>query len=142
MIIIRHKVRDYGLWRPIFNDHAEMQKAAGLTNPRVYHSADSNKSEIVVVFDTEDTKRAKAFATSTDLEETMARPALLIHRQSISLNQLIKRSDSLSRRPVISDNQSFQKQFNRGRPAALLLFRLSKRTMSAWGHSATSVRRS
>ena len=30
---------------------AEMQKAAGLTNPRVYHSADSNKSEIVVVFD-------------------------------------------------------------------------------------------
>jgi hypothetical protein len=50
-----------------------MQKAAGLTNPRVYHSADSNKSEIVVVFDMEDTKRAKAFATSTDLEETMAR---------------------------------------------------------------------
>ena len=67
MMIIRHKVRDYGLWRPIFNEHADMQKAAGLTNPRVYHSADSNKSEIVVVFDTEDTKRAKAFATSTDL---------------------------------------------------------------------------
>ena len=43
MMIIRHKVRDYGLWRPIFNDHAEMQKAAGLTNPRVHHSADSNK---------------------------------------------------------------------------------------------------
>jgi hypothetical protein len=59
MMIIRHKVRDYGLWRPIFNEHAEMQKAAGLTNPRVYHSADSNKSEIVVVFDTEDTKRAE-----------------------------------------------------------------------------------
>jgi hypothetical protein len=35
------------------------------------HSADSNKSEIVVVFDTDDTKRAKAFATSSDLEETM-----------------------------------------------------------------------
>ena len=77
MMIIRHKVRDYGLWRPIFNDHAEMQKAAGLTNPRVYHSADSNKSEIVVVFDTEDTKRAKAFATSTDLEETMAKAGVV-----------------------------------------------------------------
>jgi hypothetical protein len=36
-----------------------MQRAAGLINPRVYHSADSNKSEIVVVFDTEDTKKAK-----------------------------------------------------------------------------------
>ena len=77
MMIIRHKVRDYGLWRPIFNEHTEMQKAAGLTNPRVYHSADSNKSEIVVVFDTGDTKRAKAFATSTDLEETMARAGVV-----------------------------------------------------------------
>jgi hypothetical protein len=71
MMIIRHKVRDYGLWRPIFDGHAAAQAAAGLSNPRVYHSADSNKSEIVVVFDTEDTKRAKAFAASTDLEHTM-----------------------------------------------------------------------
>ena len=36
-----------------------MQRAAGLINPRVCYSADSNKSEIVVVFDTEDTKKAK-----------------------------------------------------------------------------------
>jgi hypothetical protein len=47
MMIIRHKVRDYGQWRPIFDGHVEMQRAAGLINPRVYHSADSNKSEIV-----------------------------------------------------------------------------------------------
>ena len=30
MMIIRHKVRDYGIWRPIFNEHTEMQKGAGL----------------------------------------------------------------------------------------------------------------
>jgi hypothetical protein len=42
MMIVRHKVRDYGEWRPIFDRHAEMQAAAGLINPRVYHSADSN----------------------------------------------------------------------------------------------------
>jgi len=36
-----------------------MQRAAGLINPQVYHSADSNKSEIVVVFDTESTKMVK-----------------------------------------------------------------------------------
>ena len=29
MMIIRHKVRDYGQWRPIFDAHSEMQKAAG-----------------------------------------------------------------------------------------------------------------
>jgi hypothetical protein len=59
MMIIRHKVRDYGQWRPIFDEHVEMQRAAGLFNPRVYHSADSNKSEIVVVFDTEDTQEGQ-----------------------------------------------------------------------------------
>jgi hypothetical protein len=48
----------------MFDEHAEVQKAAGLSNPQVYHSADSNKSEIVVVFDTEDTKKAKDFADS------------------------------------------------------------------------------
>jgi hypothetical protein len=36
MMIIRHKVRDYGLWRPVFDEHEGMQKAAGLSNPRVY----------------------------------------------------------------------------------------------------------
>jgi hypothetical protein len=71
MMIIRHKVRDYGQWRPVFDAHAGMQTAAGLTNPRVYHSADSNKSEIVVVFDTKDTKVAKEFASSADLKEAM-----------------------------------------------------------------------
>jgi hypothetical protein len=71
MMIIRHKVRDYGQWRPSFDGHGEMQKAAGLSNPRVYHSADSNKSEIVIVFDTKDTKMAKDFAASDDLKEAM-----------------------------------------------------------------------
>ena len=77
MMIIRHKVRDYGQWRPIFDRHAEMQRAAGLTNPRVYHSADSNKSEIVVVFDTEDTQKAKDFAASADLNEVMKQAGAL-----------------------------------------------------------------
>jgi hypothetical protein len=77
MMIIRHKVRDYGQWRPIFDEHVEMQRAAGLFNPRVYHSADSNKSEIVVVFDTEDTKKAKDFAASADLKEAMTKAGVL-----------------------------------------------------------------
>ena len=73
MMIVRHKVKDYGQWRPIFDGHVEMQRAAGL----IYHSADSNKSEIVVVFDTEDTKKAKDFADSADLKEAMTKAGVL-----------------------------------------------------------------
>jgi hypothetical protein len=43
----------------------------------VYHSADGNKSEIVVVFDTEDTKKAKEFAASADLKEAMIAAGVL-----------------------------------------------------------------
>ena len=77
MMIVRHKVRDYGQWRPIFDGHVEVQRAAGLINPRVYHSADSDKSEIVVVFETEDTRMAKAFAASADLKEAMIKAGVL-----------------------------------------------------------------
>jgi len=48
-----------------------MQRAAGLTNPRV------DKSEIVVVFDTKDTKMAKDFAASANLKETMVKAGVL-----------------------------------------------------------------
>ena len=94
MMIVRHKVRDYGQWRPIFDRHADMQKRAGLINRRVYHSADSNKSEIVVVFDTEDTKKAKDFAASADLKEAMEKAGFWTLRQSISLNLSIEHASS------------------------------------------------
>ena len=31
MMIVRHKVRDYGEWRPIFDQHAEMQRERALS---------------------------------------------------------------------------------------------------------------
>jgi len=62
---------------PHLDEHAEMQKAAGLSNPRVYHSADSNKTEIVVVFDTKDTKMAKDFAASAGLKEEMTKAGVV-----------------------------------------------------------------
>ena len=78
MLIIRHKVEDYDKWRPMFDAHSLMQKAAGLSNPRVFRSAD-DKSEIVVVFDTKDTERAKDFCASPGLKETMAKAGVMDH---------------------------------------------------------------
>ena len=76
MLIIRHKVRDYGKWRPAFDSHTAMQKAAGLSNPRVLRSAD-DKNEIVIIFDTTDTKKAKEFATSSDLKDVMIKAGVV-----------------------------------------------------------------
>jgi len=76
MLIIRHRVKDYDKWRPMFDKHSLMQQEVGLSNPRVFRSAD-DKSEIVVVFDTKDTERAKDFAASPDLKEMMAKAGVM-----------------------------------------------------------------
>jgi hypothetical protein len=75
-MIIRHKLKDYGKWRPEFDKHFAKQKAAGLSNPRVLRSSD-DANEIVIIFDTADTKKAKEFATSSDLKETMAKAGVI-----------------------------------------------------------------
>ena len=76
MLIVRHKVKDYSTWRPLFDAHADKQKAAGLSNPRVYRSAD-DKSEVVVLLDSKDTKVAKDFAATPGLKETMTKAGVI-----------------------------------------------------------------
>jgi hypothetical protein len=76
MLIVRHKVKDYAKWRPLFDGHVAKQKAAGLSHPRVLRSAD-DKSEIVIIFDDMDTAKAKEFARSADLKETMTKAGVV-----------------------------------------------------------------
>ena len=76
MLIIRYKVKDYSEWRPGFDRHARAQKSAGLTNPRVFRSSD-DKNEVVILFDTDDTKRAKDFVAAPELKEAMAKAGVV-----------------------------------------------------------------
>jgi len=70
LVIVRHKVKDFATWKKAFDAHAGAQKASGLTNPRVYRSADDG-NETVVLFDAADMSKAKAFGASPDLKSTM-----------------------------------------------------------------------
>src|SRR5262245_55664569 len=70
LMIARHKVKDYRGWKKVFDGHASAQKAAGLTKPRVFRSAD-DPNEIIILMDYKDLKMAKAFGASADLKKTM-----------------------------------------------------------------------
>ena len=96
MMIIRHKVRDYGHWRPLFDGHVEMQKAAGLTNPRVYHSADSNKSEIGWSLTLRTQKALRPSLLQTISRTQWRRLVCWTLRQSISLNRSIEEAGPAS----------------------------------------------
>ena len=67
---------DYGKWRPAFDQHSAMHKAAGLNNPRVLRSAD-DKNEILIIFDTTDTTKAKEFASSSNLKHVMTKAGVI-----------------------------------------------------------------
>ena len=70
MLIVRHKVKDYNTFRPVFDAHMETQVSAGLRNPRVMRSAD-DPNEMVILFDDMNTADAKAFMASDDLKQKM-----------------------------------------------------------------------
>ena len=91
MMIIRHKVRDYGHWRPLFDGHAEMQKAAGL-HPILAFIIQPIATivKIVVVFQTKDGKNAKIFAAPDDPQEGNGRGWCAGYIYSRFLNQLIE----------------------------------------------------
>ena len=69
-MITRHAVRDYGAWRPVFDAHIPAQMAAGLTNGRVYRSAE-DPNDILILFDMPDRRRAEEFSRADDLRTTM-----------------------------------------------------------------------
>ena len=75
-LIMRHKVKDYSKWRPWFDRHAPAQKLAGLTDPGVFRSTD-DENEVVILFNADDTKKAKDFVASPDLKETMAKAGVV-----------------------------------------------------------------
>jgi hypothetical protein len=70
LVVVRHKVKDFATWKKGFDGHAGAQKAAGLSNPRVYRTAD-DRNEVVIMFDTADIASAKKFASSPDLKSAM-----------------------------------------------------------------------
>jgi hypothetical protein len=70
LVIVRHKVKDFAAWKKAFDGHAGAQKAAGLSNPRIFRSAD-DANETVVLFDAKDIAAAKQFSAAPDLKSTM-----------------------------------------------------------------------
>jgi hypothetical protein len=69
-MIVRHPVRDYAAWRPVYDAHEAARTAAGLTNGRVFRSTE-DPNDILLLFDMADRLRAEEFAASDDLRKAM-----------------------------------------------------------------------
>lgn len=75
-LLVRHKVRDFKTWKVGYDAHGPKRDEAGLTEKYLLRSAD-DPNEVVALFEAEDLSRAKAFAASADLRETMQKLGVL-----------------------------------------------------------------
>ncbi len=74
--VIRQTVADYAKWRPIYNAHKPVRTRVGLTNCRVQSTTD-NVNDVFVTCDMADVAKAKAFTSSKNLAEAMAKAGVV-----------------------------------------------------------------
>lgn len=71
-LVVRHKVADFATWKKVYDSNRPKQKESGLTERHLLRGADV-PNEVIIVFEAADLAKARAFANSTDLRETMMR---------------------------------------------------------------------
>jgi len=71
-ILIRHKVKSFADWKRGYDAHLPKRIEAGLTEKQLLRGAD-DPNEVVLLFEARDLSRAKAFAESQDLRDTMVK---------------------------------------------------------------------
>jgi hypothetical protein len=69
-MLVRHRVQDFGKWKPAYDAHRPARAAAGLTELNLWHNVD-DANEIFLLFEASDVAKAKAFGTSAELKERM-----------------------------------------------------------------------
>jgi heme-degrading monooxygenase HmoA len=75
-LLVRHKVKDYAKWKPVFDEHGATRKKGGSKGARVFRNA-NDPSEILIITEWADLKQAHAFAESPDLREVMERAGVI-----------------------------------------------------------------
>ena len=71
-MLVRHQVKDFAAWKPVYDAHAPKRQEAGLAERQLLRGSD-DPNQVVILFEAKDLARARAFAASDDLRETMAR---------------------------------------------------------------------
>lgn len=75
-IVIHHNVKDYNVWRPIYDAHEKSRTSAGITNAKVFRRAE-DPNELVVLADVADVAKARSWTTSDDLRSAMQKAGVV-----------------------------------------------------------------
>ena len=71
-MLVRHKVENYENWKPVFEEHGSTRRESGSKGVRLFRNAEA-PNETVILLEWDDLEKARRFAQSEDLRETMER---------------------------------------------------------------------
>ena len=75
-LTIHHKVKDYAAWRAGYDGHEKSRVTAGITNGRVFRSAE-DPNDVVVLQDVADVAKARTWVGSEDLKAAMQKSGVI-----------------------------------------------------------------
>jgi hypothetical protein len=70
-LTVHFKVKDFNAWRTSYNSHEKNRASAGITNGRVFRSAD-DQNEVVILQDVSDVAKARTWYGSTEMKTAWA----------------------------------------------------------------------
>jgi len=75
-LTIHHKVKDYATWRAGYDAHEKSRLSAGITNGRVFRSAE-DPNDVMVLQDVADVAKARTWCGSDDLKAAMQKAGVI-----------------------------------------------------------------
>ncbi len=75
-MLVRHKVKDYTVWKRAYDAHLPKRMEAGLTEKNLFRN-DGDPNEVIILFEAKDLGLARKFGESQDLRETMEKAGVI-----------------------------------------------------------------
>lgn len=69
-ILVKHTVKNFDAWKPVYDQHGATRKAAGCKGTYVFREADKPNT-LFALLNWDTIENARKFATSENLRETM-----------------------------------------------------------------------
>jgi len=73
---VRFKVKDFNAWRTSYNGHEKDRTSVGITNGKVFRSAD-DPNDVLIVQDVTDISKARAWLGSTEMKTVMEKSGVV-----------------------------------------------------------------
>lgn len=75
-LTVHFKVKDFNAWRTSYNGHEKDRVSAGITNGRVFRSADDS-NDVLILQDVADVAKARTWLNSSDMKTAMEQSGVI-----------------------------------------------------------------